>query len=404
MQKFKKPVHTICTGFFDGGIMRVLHVISDNNIGGAGILLLSLLRNFEKERIENAVALPNGSALTERVAQLGIPTFSLQHSPDRVSAASLKELKRVMLIAGPDIVHTNAALSARVCAKLCHITVFHTRHCCFPPSGIWKNPLVRSFGGIWNRALSDCAIATAEVAKENLKLYGIPQNKIHVVLNGSEPIRTLDEDELQSVRKRYGFSKEDFTIGICARLVSCKGHRVFLMAAKRLLEMAPLIPFRFLIVGEGEERLSLEAFAKELGIFDRVIFTGFVEDMATVYRVLRVNVNCSWGTETSCLALSEGMSASLPCVVSDYGGNRAMIGDSLAGFVYPTGDYEMLANLLLKIATNQNLELQMKKAAYERYLQCYTARGMADRVDALYHSVLSQNRKNRGRKKPLFLH
>lgn len=383
--------------------MRVLHVISDQNIGGAGILLLSLLRNFDRKTIENTVALPKGSALTERVERLGIPTVSLQHSPDRISAASQRELKRIMLVTGPDIVHTNAALSARLCAKLCHVTVFHTRHCCFPPSGIWKNRIVRSVGGLWNRALSDCAIATAEAAKEDLRLYGIPPDKIHVVLNGSEPIRALSKEELESARVQFGVSTEDFTVGICARLVPCKGHDTFLMAAKRLLEMAPLIPFRFLIVGEGEERESLEARALKLGISDRVIFTGFVEDMARIYRILRVNVNCSCGTETSCLALSEGMSASVPCVVSDYGGNRAMIGDSLAGFVYPTGDFESLAQLLLKIATNRSLELQMKKAAHERYLQCYTARGMAERVEALYHAVLREKQSGRKSKKPLFL-
>ena len=118
--------------------MRVLHVISDANIGGAGVLLLSLLRNFDRVQVECTVALPKESALIGRIQTLGIPIHPLRHSPDRISTASIAELKHLLSVIKPDIVHTNAAVSARICAKLCRVTVIHTRHCCFPPSGIWK--------------------------------------------------------------------------------------------------------------------------------------------------------------------------------------------------------------------------------------------------------------------------
>ncbi|MBE6601307.1 MAG: glycosyltransferase [Ruminococcaceae bacterium] len=371
-------------------MIRVLHVISDENIGGAGVLLSSLLKNLDENRIESLVALPKKGALCERLSELHVPIFSLDVPVDRLSARSVIEVRRLLRVTKPDLVHSNAAISARFCARLCHIPVMHTRHCCFPPEGIWRYGPIRKLGGVWNRALSDLVIATAEAAKTDLLMLGIPQNRIHVVINGSEPIRELTDSELQEIRKKWGLTERDFTVGICARLVPCKGHRVFLEAAKKLIEAAPLYAFRFLVVGEGEERANLEAFCRELGISKHVIFTGFVSDMATVYRILRVNVNCSTGTETSCLAISEGMSAGVPAVVSDYGGNRAMIGESMAGIVYPAGDSQCLFQAVLSIANDPAREQRMRSAAYRRYLEHYTARGMAEEVEKLYLDLAGQ--------------
>ena len=118
------------------------------------------------------------------------------------------------------------------------------------------------------------------------------------------------------------------------------------------------------------------------------MFTGFVRDMAPVYRLMRVNVNCSQGTETSCLALSEGMSAGVPAVVSNYGGNQAMIGESKAGFVVPMGDFIAFADAVWRIAQDAELEQTIRAAAYERYLKHYTAQTMADRVTEVYERLL----------------
>lgn len=370
--------------------MRVLHVISDENIGGAGILLLNLLRNFDSRRVQSKVALPKNSALAERIRSIGIPTIELTYACDRYSHASVRELKKILLNERYDLLHANAAVCARIAGKQCRISVLHTRHCFFDLGGIWKSRLVRAFGGAWNRALSDCVIATADAAAENLISLGIPRERIEVIINGSEPIAKIDTVEREAFLKKWNIAQDAFTVGICARLVSYKGHEFFLEAARILVEKAPHLKFCFLIAGEGPMREELEFLASYYGIEDKVRFFGFVSDMTAFYRSLRVNVSCSVGTETSCLALSEGMSAGVPMVVSDYGGNAAMVGESNAGIVYPAGDAEALANAILKIAADPALEQTMKQAAYERYRQCYTAAQMAERVTDLYERVVSQ--------------
>jgi glycosyltransferase involved in cell wall biosynthesis len=238
--------------------------------------------------------------------------------------------------------------------------------------------------------LSDYVIATAEAAKENLRALGIPKEKISVIINGSKPIRAVSDMDLEVARCAFSIEPNDFCVGICARLEDCKGHDTFLHAARILCDRVPQIPFRFLIVGTGSRRAELEETASLLGIADRVCFTGFVSDMAPIYRLLRVNVNCSTGTETSCLALSEGMSAGVPCVASEYGGNRAMIGDGEAGMLSPIGDANALAECILQIAKSPNTEAQLRRAALLRYEQKYTAKRMADEVTSLYERMVKK--------------
>ena len=367
--------------------MKVLHVISDENIGGAGVLLTSLLRHFDPLRVQSVVALPRGSALAERIAALNVPVCELEHPCDRISYASVRELSHLICAMGVDIVHANAALSARLAGRRCGKGVLHTRHCCYPPRGAWRFWGVRMLGGIWNRALSDRVIATADAAARDLTLLGIPQGRIDVILNGSDPVREVSKDELDAARRRYGIAEDSFVVGICARLEPCKSHETFLQAAKLLIERYPLHRFSFLIVGAGTRRAELEVMCEMLGLESNVRFTGFVSDMAPIYRLLRVNVNCSVGTETSCLAVSEGMSAGVPAIVSDYGGNSAMIGESAAGVVYPIGDAVALADAIGKIVLDPVLELHMRRAAREQFESCYTAGAMTESVTRVYEQM-----------------
>lgn len=368
--------------------MRVLHVISDTNIGGAGVLLCTLLRHFESGRVESVVALPRESALRARMDAIGVPTVLLKEPCDRFSVQSVREISSILAQGQFDLVHANAALCARIAGRRSGVAVLHTRHCCFPPSAIWRVPLVRMLGGWYNGRLSDCIIATADAAKENLLALGVSRRKIEVIPNGSEPIREVGERELQFYRAKWDLTPTDFTVGICARLVLCKGHDVFLHAARLAMERLPNVRFRFLIAGEGERYGELRALCNRLGILFAVRFLGFLNDTAPFYRLLRVNVNCSRGTETSCLALSEGMSAGVPMLVTQFGGNPAMLGNSQAGFSYPVDDAKALADHLCRIACDPLLEQRMRLAAAARYRMHYTAKGMADRVTKVYESLV----------------
>jgi glycosyltransferase involved in cell wall biosynthesis len=297
-------------------------------------------------------------------------------------------MMRVIRLVDPDIVHANAAISARIAGQLCGKKTVHTRHCYFPlQRGSGLAHLLRNLG---NRKLSDLAIATSESAAENLRDMGIPSRNIRVILNGSDPVREVEEWEINDLRERWGLSQEDFCVGICARLEPYKGHATFLRAVERLCEMDLSRQMKFLIVGEGKLRRHIEQNVRALGLAERVRIVGFVEDMAPVYRLLRVLVNASSGTETSCLAISEGMSASLPVVATDYGGNRVMIGKGNAGIVVPVDDPVAMAEAIRRIASDEVLEHTMREAAHERYLNHFTAARMTRETERVYFELMEK--------------
>ena len=368
--------------------MRVLHVISDSNIGGAGVLLLNLLRHFDRQKVESFVALPSGSRLRREVLETNTQVIELEYPCDRLSLASVLEICDVIRLVKPDLVHANAAISARLAGKIFQKKVIYTRHCTFPVEHRGLFGFGHFLQHLWNNALCDSAIGTARAAVVDLRATGIPKRKITVIPNGCEEVRAVTPGEIELCRVTYGIAEDDFCVGICARLEACKGHDIFLHAAKTAIDAMPQTPFRFLIVGEGSRRAELEELAMRLHISRRVIFCGFVRDPAPLYHIMQIHVNCSVGTETSSLAISEGLSAGIPTIVSDYGGNSDMLWGSGAGFCIPKGEPAPLAAAICRLAENAALRAEMSQNARERYEQKYTADRMAKRLTAVYEQLL----------------
>ena len=178
-------------------MIGVLYVISDCNIGGAGVLLCNLLRHIDRQTFRCGVALPFGSVLRERMLSLNVTIFELQNPCDTINAASVKELCSVICEFDADIVHANAAVSARAAGRICRRIVVHTRHCYYP---VPKRGVIRKWTeNLGNRVLSHSVIATSRSAAENLRDLGIPKNKIHVILNGSDAVRAVKEWELSEL-------------------------------------------------------------------------------------------------------------------------------------------------------------------------------------------------------------
>lgn len=363
--------------------MKLLYVISDRNVGGAGIQLLNVLRHLDRREFSATVALPFQSRLRSRLLAMQIPICELVYPCEVLSACAVCESVDLIRRERPDIVHTNAAVAARVAGKLTGKRVVFTRHCAYPEQA-GATPFSAR---VANRILTDRAVATAQAAAKDLRAMGVPKRAITVILNGSDPVREVNDAELTAWRQRLGLPADAWCVGICARLEPCKGHEILLHAAQRLLDRPLAAELHFLIVGDGSRRLALERLSMDLGLAERVHFTGFVQDVAPLYRLMRVHVNISSGTETSCLAISEAMSAGVPSIVSDYGGNVEMIGESQAGVIVPQGDICALADAIERIVTDPQLEGVMRAAARSRYLRCFTAERMTERLMTLYRTL-----------------
>ncbi|MBQ4350419.1 MAG: glycosyltransferase [Clostridia bacterium] len=364
--------------------MKILNILSDSNIGGAGRLLVHYLRNFDRARFDGWVALPKGSALIPSVRETGFPVIELEYGADQSwDRRSVGELRRVIRELRPDIVHCHSSLSGRVAAWLEHVPGrFYTRHSVFPPSKKLTTFPGKQLNGLLNRVLSTDIVAVAEAAKKNLTDTGVPADMITVIINGVEPLREVTPAECEALRDALGVGRDDFVCGIVARLEDYKGHSYLLEAAKAVLAAHPATDF--LIVGDGSQADALKKQAADLGITGNVLFTGFTDDVAPYYGIMDLNLNCSWGTEATSLALAEGMSAGVPAVATTYGGNPCMIEDGKNGLLVPEKDPGAMAAAILSLIDDPARLADLSAAARRVYAEKFTARAMTEQLEAMY--------------------
>ncbi len=369
-------------------MIKVVEVISDMNIGGAGMLLLNRLSNANKDIFEYTVILPKGSQLKSRFKSLGIRTLEINGCKDRsFDALAIPKICRILKKIRPDILNAHGALSARIAAKLTgvHIKIY-TRHCVYPVNNIYNFYAIRNANKLFNQALSDKIIAVAHSAKQNLIDMGIHSSQISVIINGALELSESSAEAKADLRKRLGITDGATVVSICARLEKCKDHLTFMKAAALMCKISD--DYRFLIIGDGALKRPLSLITKHLLIDDKVIFTGFVKDVAPYMNITDINVNCSIGTETSSLALSEGMSLGIPSVVSDYGGNPYMVKNGYNGYIYRQRNARELVKKIL-LLKDQNVYQAMSKNARARFCNELNAKAMTDKTEALYLSLLN---------------
>ncbi len=363
-------------------MIKVLHVISDKNIGGAGRLLLNLLEEADREKFDLSVALPDGSLLIPRIEALNIKTFRLKGGTSSSELSAMREVCKMIKKERPQIVHTHSALFARIAARVCGVPVkINTKHCSLELTdniGFPKKAATKFFDALF----TDHTIATAEYAKKRLIAEGIVPSKISVIINGSLPIKELSESEKSAVRRRLGYADGDFIAGMVARLERGKGQEIFIQAARLCQKSHPKI--KFLIIGDGS--LAEELKNSALGI-DNVNFLGFLHDVTDIMNILDANINCSYISETSSLSLSEGMSVGAVPIVSDCGGNSFMARD--CGMVFPKKDCRALAEILALLSRDKKLLCRLKKSATERFFKEFTANVMTKQTENLYLKLLN---------------
>ncbi len=365
-------------------MIRVLQILTDSNIGGAGRLLINYLHNFDRSVFDMLVVLPRGAKLIPMVEAEGYAVRTIENGVDRsFDMAAVSELKTIIQTWKPDIVHCHSSFSGKLAAWLCHVPGrFYTRHCAFPqPKKLTTFP-GKQINGLVNNTLSTHIVAVAQAAMDNLTETGVNPRKITVIINGVEPMGQVSAEEKENLRQQLALPGDAFVCGISARLETYKGHTYLLQAASLLKERCPQI--RWLLMGAGTIEEDLQAEAKRLAIQDIVRFTGFVYDMAPYYGLMDLSINCSIGTETSCLALSEGYSLGIPAVASDFGGNPYMVTEDVNGYLVPQRDPKALAAMVEKIAMDPVLHRRLSEGALALYREKFTAAAMTRQLEKLY--------------------
>ena len=174
--------------------------------------------------------------------------------------------------------------------------------------------------------------------------------------------------------QRINFSEDAATVLTVARMASTeryKGHDQLIEALPELRKHVPAV--RLMFVGTGDDVERLRQKARDCGVGDRVVFTGFLPDAALTetYRDAAVFAMPSRG-EGFGLTYLEAMSAGLPCVGSVHDAAPEIIEDGKTGFLVNQANISELADRLRMLLTDRERRMEMGRRGRERWEREFT--------------------------------
>lgn len=345
--------------------LKVAYVVPDLGIGGAERHVTTLMSHLDRERFDPMViCLGRQGELFASLAASGVPAVALERSK-RQALACLFDLVQHLREASPDVVIVrgyNAEVLGRIAAVLARVPrVIVWVHNCgdLEPRG--------SFRRICDVALdhvTDAYFGVADAQKSYLiDVLSYPERKVRIIHNGVDLSPFLGGSD-NGVRGELGIRDDELVVGILAALRPEKDHETFLRAASLISQGSPKA--RFVIVGAGAGRASLESLAVELGLAERVVFTGARNDVPALLASMDVFVLCSFTIECFPMALLEAMASSLPAVCTGVGGVGELLDDGVTGYLVPPRDPGALAERLSSLLESQNQRRQFGAAARAR--------------------------------------
>ncbi len=365
---------------------KILHIISDSNIGGAGKYLLNYLENCNKDNFIVKIVLPHNSKLIDEISKLGFSYIEIDGLAEQsFSKIAIKQLLKIFKVEKPDVVHAHACLSARIAAKLCGVkAIVYTRHTDSAPSKKLTNPIGKLVNGFINGYFADGIIAISKAARKNLIETGINDKKIKIIYNGVNPVERLDVENKKRVYSDFGIEYGTKLIGIIARLEEIKGHKYFIDAARIVQDKG--YDAKFVIAGTGSIEESLKQYVKDIHA-DNVVFLGFVKNIPELNNIMFLQINAS-SFEALGLAAIEGMRVGVPAIVSSFGGNPEVVTDDLNGYVVNGQNAEEFAEKIIKLLEDDELYNRLSDGALEVYKNKFTAKVMTENMEKFYLEIL----------------
>jgi len=365
--------------------MRILHVITTLDVGGAEMHLLAQVRGQRARGHTVQVAYLKGQGtLAGDLRAAGAERV------ERVPLGPLFPLRLARLARGAEIVHTHL-LKADMAVAACAWTpssrarLVSSKH---NDEQVLRRGLVgRIHGWLGKRAAR--TIVLSEHVGAFIAEYGrVPREKQTRIYYGldPQPFETA-RGKGAAARAEFGFGPADVVFTCVARFAPQKAHHVLLEAFARARKSEPRLAL--LLVGDdpfGDGRRRAEALAAKLELGERCVFAGIRRDVPQILAASDVFVMCSlW--EGLGLVFLEAMAAHLPVLASRVSAVPEVVEHETTGILVPPADVEALALAFVRLAREPALRTRLAAAGSERVRERFGLERMVEETLAVYCSV-----------------
>ncbi|WP_037286539.1 glycosyltransferase family 4 protein [Saccharibacillus sacchari] len=299
----------------------------------------------------------------------------------------------------PDVVHSQCEFStfrmARYIAGKLNIPIVHTYHTVyedythyFSPSQTWGKAAVAWFSRNTLRHVQ-CVVAPTEKVHGLLTGYGVPGD-IQIVPTGVDlgQFQTELSDERRSLlRKKLGLTEKDVVLVSVGRLAKEKNLEEILRFASEY----PSPGVKLLVVGDGPHRSSLERYAAELGLGDRIAFAGMVQphEVADYYRLGDLFVSAS-NSETQGLTYIEAMASGLPVLCRRDDCLKGVVDTGVNGWQYES--FEQFKEALSSVLNSRERLIELGEHARHKALGKYSSSAFAESAEQIYVRAIAAYR------------
>ena len=364
-----------------GGRVRVVEILATGTNGGAQEHVFSLLTRLDPSRYDvHVVSLTSGSAV-RKLEREGIPVTVIDEPDDAIAtgavAALLTDLRPEVLhnhMYRAELVGTRAAIALGEIGRP-RPYVVSTIH----SSRVRSEEDRQQLRILTSRMDRLIAVSRSIVAK--LEQEGRDAAPISLIHNGVDLERYDHQGPCCTLREEYGLPPEGPIVGVVARLEPEKGHPTLLEAWVQIA--AAVSDASLLVIGEGSRHEALEAMAVDLGVADRVVFTGRRDDVPAVTAALDVAVLPSY-REALGLTILEAMALSRPIVASNVGGIPEMVEDGITGLLVPPHDADALAAAVIRLLRDHPLADTLGRAGHDLVHERFCIELMVAAVEQIY--------------------
>jgi glycosyltransferase involved in cell wall biosynthesis len=357
--------------------MRIVHSVTSGEAAGGQVVALQLARAARDAGHDCVFVSPDEGPFLAQARAEGFPTHLLRL--DRLFRVDgVARLARLLRGERADVLHLHTPLVAtilgRLAGRLARVAVVSHVHIenHFP-----QRPAQSALYRWLDNATARRAAALVTVSngtRAALEAQGYPRGRTVVIHNGVAPA-TADAAPLDLQRP---------IVGEIARLAEVKGQRTLLRACAGL-DVSVVLVGADLEQG-GAYRALLEREADELGIRNRVLFTGYRADAASLLRSFDVFALPST-TEGLPLVLLEAMAAGVPVVATPVGGVPELVADGETGLLVPPGDADALEAAIRRLLDEPETARRLAANALAQVEERFSERVMGERVLAVYEDL-----------------
>jgi len=373
-------------------MIRVLNIIETMSSGGVERRRLSLAKLLDKTKFELKIICTNAEGdFPLEFKKHNVEIFVVGDLKSFLDFKQHKKVQKIIEEFKPHIIHGavfEGVTLAAINGFYKRVPIIILEETSDPQNRRWKGNLLMKLLSLTAHKVIGVSPAATNYLENKINL---PKDKVLLINNGVVIPNIDDYETIKRCKEKHQIIDDEIVIGSVGRMNSDSNKRfsdliqAFSIVAKKNTKV------KLVLVGDGPEKENYEKLAIKLGISDRVVFTGYQNQIGTYYSIFDIFCLVS-AHEAFGLVLVEAMLHKLPVLATNVGGMHYIVEDNKTGFLVEKFDVEAISNKLTILCDDVDVRTQFGENGYYKAIQNYTEERYVKNVEDLYIELIKKEK------------